>query len=131
MSCDTYLHRNYWYIQTSRDITNLSKKVIFLLHRLVLNYIANASGNTAFAGPAAQGRKKLAEIQSLFRQLKPEFVGDSYWRHRRSLSPGVQEYIEALSFTHYLETGKLISHAEVQKSLCDEGGEPVRESLES
>jgi len=36
----------------------------------------------------------------------------------------LQEYIEALSFAHYLEFRALISYEEVQKSLSDEDGVP-------
>lgn len=41
-------------------------------------------------------------------------------------APGLEEYIEAVSFLFYLETGRLISLAEVQKGVSDpETGEPV------
>lgn len=35
-------------------------------------------------------------------------------------------YIEALGFAHYLEHGTLVSYQEVQLSLSDENGIPVR-----
>jgi hypothetical protein len=35
-------------------------------------------------------------------------------------------YIEALSFAHYLERGTLVPYDEVQLSLSDENGIPVR-----
>jgi len=41
-------------------------------------------------------------------------------------SPGLEEYIEGLSFLHYLEHGNLITLEEVQSTLSDtENGEPV------
>lgn len=40
-------------------------------------------------------------------------MGINSWRYQRQLSPGIQEFIEAVSFDHYLRTQTLISHAEV------------------
>lgn len=41
-------------------------------------------------------------------------------------SPGLEEYIEGLSFLHYLDKRELITLAEVQKTLSDsETGDPV------
>ena len=42
-----------------------------------------------------------------------------------SASPGLQEYIEALSFAHYLEHRTLIPYTQVQASLCNDEGCPV------
>jgi len=73
---------------------------------------------------AARGREKLKEIQKLFAAVGGEVEGDRFWRYQKNVSPGLQEYIEALSFTHYLGTGKLVSYAEVQQSLSNESGVP-------
>ena len=41
-------------------------------------------------------------------------------------SGGLEEYLEGLSFLHYLETRQLITLEEVQRTLSDEEtGEPV------
>jgi len=41
-------------------------------------------------------------------------------------SPGLEEYIESLSFLYYLENQALIPLIEVQSTLSDDGtGEPV------
>ena len=77
------------------------------------------------ARAALRGREKLQEIQKLFAAVGAEVEGDRFWRYQRNVSPGLQEYIEALSFTHYLETDRLISYDEVQQSLCNESGIPV------
>ena len=74
---------------------------------------------------AAKGREKLKEVQNLLAAIRGEVEGDRFWRYQRNVSPGLQEYIEALSFAHYLETGKLVSFDEVQKTLSDEHGVPV------
>ncbi|TFK57487.1 Translin [Heliocybe sulcata] len=108
-------------IKSSRDITNLSKKCIFLLHRIATE---DSQDDFHSRGMRAvqQARPKLREIQRLFASMKPELVGDLYWRHRKSVSPGLQEYIEALSFSHYLEHGTLVTFDQVQKSIGDEDG---------
>ncbi|PSR73170.1 hypothetical protein PHLCEN_2v10982 [Hermanssonia centrifuga] len=73
---------------------------------------------------ATRGREKLREVHAIFASIRDEVRGDRFWRYQRNVSPGLQEYIEALSFAHYLETGKLVSYDEVQKSLSDEEGVP-------
>lgn len=74
---------------------------------------------------ASRGKEKLREIQGIFSSIRDELRGDRFWRYQRQVSPGLQEYIEALSFAHYLEYGKLVSFEEVQKTLSDEQGLPV------
>lgn len=101
--------------QTSRDITNLSKKLIFLLHRL-------STEETDAQSLAHQSTKKLREIQRLFAGQREELVGDRFWRYQRAVSPGLQEYIEALSFAHYLQHDTLITWQQTQDSLADEAG---------
>ena len=61
--------------------------------------------------------------------MRNEVAGDRFWRYQRNVSPGLQEYIEALSFAHYLEHQTLISYAEVQESLSDAYGVPVCSTL--
>ena len=75
---------------------------------------------------ASKAREKLKEVQGLLGSVRHELVGDRFWRYQKNVSPGLQEYIEALSFAHYLETGQLVSFAQVQQSLSDEQGVPVR-----
>lgn len=110
--------------QSSRDITNLSKKVIFLLHR-VINTESASDDRTLSLHAAQEGRKKLGEVQLLFKAMRPELAGDRFWRYQHSVSPGLQEYIEALSFAYYIEHGTLITYSDVQRSLSDEEDGPV------
>lgn len=113
--------------KASRDITNLSKKVIFLLHRTVLDtkQEPDEDDRALYKRAAKQGFDKLREVQQIYAGLKHELVGDSFWRHQRQVSPGLQEYIEALSLAHYLENGTLISFDEVQNTLRGEDGVEV------
>ncbi|KAF8971513.1 Translin [Flammula alnicola] len=110
-------------IKASRDITNLSKKTIFLLHRIVQSDTHPNQDEQGLAKRAAQqGYEKLREIQDLYAKLQPELQGDRFWRYQRQVSPGLQEYIEALSFAHYLDYGSLITFDEVQHTLMDSQG---------
>ncbi|KAL4243083.1 translin family protein [Abortiporus biennis] len=103
LELDEHNDRRERLIKSSRDVTNLSKK--------------NDHAKTLKA--ASLAKERLQDIQKLFAGFKGELVRDNFWRYQRNVSPGLQEYIEALSFTHYLETGKLITYTEVQQSLCD------------
>ena len=122
-----FLHStNANFHQASRDITNLSKKTIFLLHRLVQEDGGNATDGVTVGKKAFEkAYAKLHEIQDLYAKLQPELQGDRFWRYQRQVSPGLQEYIEALSFAHYLDHGTLITFEEVQRSLMDPQGVEV------
>lgn len=71
-------------------------------------------------------RPKFVQIERSFAEMRADLEGDQFWRYQRVISPGLQEYIEALSFAHYLTHGTLISWKEVQDRLSDESGIPVR-----
>ncbi|KAI0639141.1 Translin [Trametes polyzona] len=121
---DDYNDRRERLIKSSRDITNLSKKLIFLLHRTVTEDATETDDRVLGLRAAARAKGKLSEIQSLFAAMREELVGDRFWHHQRNISPGLQEYIEALSFAHYLEHRTLISYAQVQATLSDSDGNP-------
>lgn len=80
---------------------------------------------------ASRAKHKLKEIQDLFASMRDELADDRFWRYQRNISPGLQEYIEALSFAHYLEYHTLISYAQVQDSLSDADGASVCSPLPS
>ena len=124
--------------QASRDITNLSKKTIFLLHRCALEEPAgpNESAGHSSSGSASstttknqlaarKGYDKLRQVQRIYANMQTELEGDKFWRYHRQVSPGLQEYIEALSFAHYLDHETLITFNEVQQTLADPQGNPV------
>lgn len=64
----------------------------------------------------------------MYAKMHSELEGDRYWRYQRQVSPGLQEYIEALSFTHYLDHGSLVTFEQAQDTLCDASGKPVSDS---
>lgn len=121
---DDYNNRREHLIKSSRDVTNLSKKIIFLLHRILTD--DSADDRTLALRAASRAKEKLREVQAMYAALKDELQGDRFWRYERQVSPGLQEYIEALSFTHYLEHGTLIKFEQVQDTLRDPDGVPVR-----
>jgi predicted translin family RNA/ssDNA-binding protein len=66
---------------------------------------------------AAENQSRFDQIQALFEAVVPEQLEIKGWRYQRQLSAGIQEYIEAVSFDHYIRTQTLISHAECQARL--------------
>ncbi|KAG1755019.1 Translin [Suillus paluster] len=114
---DEHHDRRERLIKISRDATNLSKKVIFLLHRTI-----SEESNNSSLRIVRRGREKLREVQALYAQIRNEVQAERFWHYHKAISPGLQEYIEALSFAHYLEHGTLVSYEEVQLSLSDENG---------
>jgi predicted translin family RNA/ssDNA-binding protein len=111
------------YKKVSRDVTILSKKVIFFLHRILTEEAVDTRQSIAHI--AQRAHPKFRQVQALFSRLKDDLQGEQIWKYQKQISPGLQEYIEALGFAHYLEHGTLISLAQVQSSLCDEAGVPV------
>lgn len=61
----------------------------------------------------------------MLRSIAHELVGPIFWRYAHQISSGLQEYIEALSFAHYVEYGGLVSYEQAQANLCDDSGLPV------
>ncbi|PLN85614.1 putative translin-associated factor TraX [Aspergillus taichungensis] len=105
----------------SRDITALSKKIIFSLQRVrTLN--APLPPNIA-----KETTSRFTQILELFKTALPDITTPLHkHRYARQISPGLQEFIEALSFHHYLETQTLITIDEVRARLLD-GAVPVSE----
>ncbi|KAE8355699.1 Translin family-domain-containing protein [Aspergillus coremiiformis] len=95
----------------SRDITALSKKIIFSLQRIrKINAPLPPHITT-------ETQTRFTQIQSLFNSALPDLTGPNNWRYQRQLSGAVQEFIEALSFHHYLQWQRLISLREVVAKL--------------
>jgi len=100
-----------------------SKKVIFLLQR-ILNETSNDDRILSLRA-ANEAKKKLADPRAMLRGIARELVGPNFWRYAHQISSGLQEYIEALSFAHYVEHGGLVSYEQVQANLCDDSSQPV------
>ncbi|ORX39189.1 Translin [Kockovaella imperatae] len=104
----------------SRSITQQSKKVIFHLHRC-----ATLPGTPAFDKNIQTARTMVQKIVESFAQVSAELRdtsdAESYWRWYRNISPGLEEFIESISFLHYLEHRQLITCQEIQNTLKEEG----------
>ncbi|KAJ3219908.1 hypothetical protein HDU67_008437 [Dinochytrium kinnereticum] len=53
------------------------------------------------------GMKEL-EIFQLIRKVGKETKGQDFHRHFKSFAPGLEEYVEAATFLHYLKTGEIV-----------------------
>ncbi|XP_014679713.1 PREDICTED: translin-associated protein X-like [Priapulus caudatus] len=108
-------------VKKSRDVTIQSKRIIFLLHRYV--------GSSNKEAVLKEAEQKLEEVeQSFIKQIALELQGEDVYLYLRAISPGLQEYVEALSFYHYLTTKSLITLPEVQSRLEFDLGSPCPEA---
>ena len=57
------------------------------------------------------------QIYDLFISISPDLQGLNAWRYQRQISSGIQEYIEARSFQHYLTTQTLLTYTEAQRLM--------------
>ncbi|KUM56531.1 hypothetical protein ACN42_g10680 [Penicillium freii] len=103
---DEHHDRRERIIKKSRDITALSKKIIFALQRV------RATNQPLPPKIAQENQTRFDQIRELFEAVVPEQLGINGWRYQRQISAGIQEFIEAVSFDHYLRTQTLITHAE-------------------
>eukprot|EP00271_Cylindrocystis_brebissonii_P017804 TRINITY_DN4775_c0_g1_i1.p1 TRINITY_DN4775_c0_g1~~TRINITY_DN4775_c0_g1_i1.p1 ORF type:complete len:250 (-),score=56.88 TRINITY_DN4775_c0_g1_i1:565-1314(-) len=112
-------------IKASRDVTIHSKRVIFQLHR------ANPMTLSSILANAADDLRtvRTAHISRIAQELQ----GGDYWRHRKAYTIGIQEYVEAATFLHYLKERSLMSLSQINESFAsleDAAGKPFRASLE-
>lgn len=68
-------------IKTNRDITNLSKKLIFQLHRIAQDE-STPEGRAAAIGRA---KNKFVEVQKLYQRLQEDVAGERGWKYARSV----------------------------------------------
>ncbi|KAL8592602.1 hypothetical protein ACOMHN_026532 [Nucella lapillus] len=112
MELDTKHDRYERIVKLSRDITIESKRAISLLQRCA------GDGSQEKEKILQEAHSKLKEIQSTrFLHVAVELEGQDHYQFIRAYSPGLQEYIEAASFYHYLSSGQLVTLSEVEKDL--------------
>lgn len=97
-------------VKLGRDVTIESKRIIFLLHRIIRD---NQKDKIL-----AEADQKLCEL-SMFtlREIATELRGQSYYLYLRAFSPGIQEYVEAVTYFHYIKDGHLVTLDEIHKAL--------------
>ncbi|TPX45629.1 hypothetical protein SeMB42_g01688 [Synchytrium endobioticum] len=108
-------------VKISRDITIHSKRMIFLLHRIT------ASNRDEII---AEARQKQIEIIGMIKCIAPELQGSNFFRHKFAVQPGLEEYIEAVSFLVYLEREQLVTKDEINAELMDDQGPYIQITTE-
>ncbi|XP_025909168.1 translin-associated protein X [Nothoprocta perdicaria] len=96
-------------VKLSRDITIESKRTIFLLHR----FTSAPNGEEILN----ESEAKLDAVRRKIKQVAQELIGEDMYQFHRAISPGLQEYVEAVSFQYFIKTRSLISVEEINKQL--------------
>ncbi|XP_076693448.1 translin-associated protein X [Callospermophilus lateralis] len=114
-------------VKLSRDITVESKRTIFLLHR-----ITSAPDMEEIL---TESEVKLDGVRQKILQVAQELSGEDMHQFHRAITTGLQEYVEAVSFQHFIKTRSLISMDEINKELVftteDSGKENKTPSLDA
>ncbi|XP_053154741.1 translin-associated protein X isoform X2 [Hemicordylus capensis] len=96
-------------VKLSRDITIESKRTIFFLHRIT----SAPNGEEILM----ESETKLDFVRQKIKQVAQELMGEDMYQFHRAISPGLQEYVEAVSFQYFIKTRSLISIEEINKQL--------------
>ncbi|XP_027539188.1 translin-associated protein X [Neopelma chrysocephalum] len=96
-------------VKLSRDVTIESKRTIFLLHR----FTSAPNGEEILK----ESEVKLDAVRQKIKQVAQELIGEDMYQFHRAISPGLQEYVEAVSFQYFIKTRSLISVEEINKQL--------------
>ena len=62
-------------------------------------------------------------IEKQYKAISSDLQGLNAYRYGRQITGGNQEFMEALSFQHYLETQKLVSYEDSKKRVAELSGE--------
>uniref|UniRef100_A0A3Q1GA89 Translin-associated protein X n=1 Tax=Acanthochromis polyacanthus TaxID=80966 RepID=A0A3Q1GA89_9TELE len=96
-------------VKISRDVTIESKRTIFLLHRVTNVPDAEDVLNEADV--------KLDGVRQKIGHIAEELRGEDIFQFHRAFTAGIQEYVEAVSFLHYIRHRSLISLEEINARL--------------
>ncbi|XP_069091054.1 translin-associated protein X [Pleurodeles waltl] len=96
-------------VKLGRDITIESKRTIFLLHRVI--------STTNKEELLAESESKLNGVRHKIKQVAQELMGEDMYQYHRAFTPGLQEYVEAVTFQHFIKTQSLISIEDINKEL--------------
>ncbi|XP_059621888.1 translin-associated protein X [Phlebotomus argentipes] len=111
-------------VKISRDITIESKRIIFLLHT-----IDQRKDNTKQVLEEAQ--RRLEELcTTRFREIAKELSGRDQYQYSRAFSPGLQEFVEALTFFEYISGKDLSDWSTLQERLRHDGEECLVQPIE-
>ncbi|KAI0000724.1 Translin [Xylariaceae sp. FL0662B] len=94
--------------KVSRDVTALSKKIIFSLQRV------RKLKQPLPARIQAENDERLKEIADLLATIEADVAGMNRWRYPLIC---LEEFVEAVSFAHYLQHQSLITPQQAQEAL--------------
>eukprot|EP00794_Sanderia_malayensis_P020405 gene20405-22418_t len=94
-------------VKLSRDITIISKRVIFQLHRF--SQCINSEEIVK------EAEEKLETVKNLFEKIALELKNEDSYQYARAYTGGMQEFIEAVTFMHYIKSYELLSYEELCK----------------
>ncbi|KAK5111152.1 hypothetical protein LTR62_005352 [Meristemomyces frigidus] len=126
---DEHHDRRERIIKASRDITAASKKMsvpIFTLQRI-------RALNQPLPPHATKSNKQYHDtIKTQFAAVSRDLQGLNTYRYSRQITGGCQEWMEAASFQHYLETATLVTYEDASQVLraLDENGPGIELSPE-
>ncbi|RMZ75736.1 hypothetical protein DV737_g5133, partial [Chaetothyriales sp. CBS 132003] len=106
---DEHHDRRERIIKTSRDVTAQSKK------------ITRDLGKPIHASISKQTTPMLATIQGLLQAVVPDLQDINAHRYQYNISGGIQEFMEAILFQHYLETQHLMTFEDAAETLPLQG----------
>ncbi|KAF2007333.1 Translin [Amniculicola lignicola CBS 123094] len=112
---DEHHDRRERVIKSSRDITASSKKIIFTLQRV------RVLGCPVPQFAVKSNAQYWETIGKHIKGLGADLHGVNAYRYERQVTGGLQEFIEALSFQHYLETQTLITYEEATARILKMG----------
>jgi len=92
-------------VKLSRDITIQSKRAIFSLLR-------REESAEKLADDALE---KFAAIKKLLKQISTETSNEDRYKFARAVSPGIQEFIEAVTLLYYIKEKRLVTYEEVDQ----------------
>ena len=108
---DRHHDRRERIVKASRDITALSKKIIFSLQRV------RKIHSDLPAHVQADMQSRLAEVARLLASIAADVQGTNRYRYARQLAC-VEELVEALTFAHYLRHQCLMTHGETVAAVA-------------
>ncbi|KAF1949913.1 Translin [Byssothecium circinans] len=113
---DEHHDRRERIIKASRDITAASKKIIFTLQRV------RKLGQTVPPFVVKGNAQYWEGIEKQYQSIAADVQGLNAYRYGNNITGGNQEFMEALSFQHYLETQQLVSYEEAKSRIATMSG---------
>ncbi|KAL1140808.1 hypothetical protein AAG570_000736 [Ranatra chinensis] len=107
-------------VKISRDITIESKRIIFGLQGLCRSLDIKSDSKKL-----QEGLKKI--MSTHFRSIAAELDGEDHYQFLRAYTPGIQEFIEALTLYNYLIKESLYTWDQLKNDLCFTVNKPIEE----